>query len=30
MTRFFSHLTLAADEDGTLVPFDGYVEAEEP
>jgi carbamoyl-phosphate synthase large subunit len=29
MTRFFSHLTLAADEDGTLVPLDGYVEAEE-
>jgi carbamoyl-phosphate synthase large subunit len=28
MTRFFSHLTLAADEDGTLVPFDGYVDVE--
>jgi carbamoyl-phosphate synthase large subunit len=30
MTRFFSHLTLAADEDGTLVPFDGYVDTESP
>ena len=29
MTRFFSHVTLAADDDGTLVPLDGYVEAEE-
>jgi carbamoyl-phosphate synthase large subunit len=29
MTRFFSHLTLAADDDGTLVPFDRYVEAGE-
>jgi carbamoyl-phosphate synthase large subunit len=29
MTRFFSHLSLAPDADGTLVPFDRYVEAEE-